>query len=57
MTDFDQPQAPILNPGIVKYASRDLYFTLMAAEFEGGVPKDTLGKLQEVNVLDVASSR
>ncbi len=52
MTDFNQHQAPILNPGIVKYASRDLYFTLMAAEYEGGVPKDTLGKLQEANVLD-----
>jgi len=52
MTDFNQHQEPIRNPGIVKYASRDLYFTLNAAEYEGGVPKDTLGKLQEVNVLD-----
>ncbi len=52
MTDFNQHQSPILNPGIVKYASHDLYFTLMAAEYEGGVPKDTLGKLQEANVLD-----
>jgi cytochrome c-type biogenesis protein CcmF len=52
MTDFNQHQEPIRNPGIVKYASHDLYFTLNAAEYEGGVPKDTLGKLQEVNVLD-----
>jgi len=51
MTDFNQHQAPILNPGIVKYASRDLYFTLMSSEYEGGVPRDTLGKLQEANVL------
>jgi c-type cytochrome biogenesis protein CcmF len=52
MTDFNQHQEPIKNPGIVKYASRDLYFTIMAAEYEGGMPKDTLGKLQEANVLD-----
>ncbi len=52
MTDFNQHQSPIANPGIVKYASRDLYFTVMANELEGGVPKDTLGKLQEATVLD-----
>ncbi len=51
-TDFNQRQSPILNPGIVKYASRDLYFTLMASEEEGGIPKDTLGKLQEITALD-----
>jgi cytochrome c biogenesis factor len=52
MTDFNQHQSPIANPGIVKYASHDLYFTVMANELEGGVPKDTLGKLQEATVLD-----
>jgi c-type cytochrome biogenesis protein CcmF len=52
MTDFNQHQSPIANPGIVKYATRDLYFTLMATELEGGVPRDTLGKQQEANVLD-----
>ena len=51
-TDFNQHQEPIRNPGIVKYASRDLYFTLNSAEYEGGVPKDTLGKQQEASVLD-----
>ena len=52
MTDFNQHQEPIKKPGIVKYASRDLYFTLMAFELEGGMPKDTLGKLQEATGLD-----
>jgi c-type cytochrome biogenesis protein CcmF len=50
-TDFNQHQEPIRNPGIVKYATKDLYFTLNAADYDGGVPKDTLGKLQEVTVL------
>lgn len=52
MTDFNQHQEPIRNPGIVKYAARDLYFTLDAAETEGGAPLDTLGKQQEATVLD-----
>jgi len=50
-TDFNNHTEPIRNPGIVKYASRDLYFTLNSAEYEGGIPKDTLGKQQEANVL------
>ncbi|MDP4200503.1 MAG: cytochrome c biogenesis protein CcsA [Bacteroidota bacterium] len=48
-TDFNQHSQPILNPGIVKFASRDLYFTLNSAESEGGTPRDTLGKMQEVS--------
>lgn len=47
-TDFNQHTQPILNPGIVKYATRDLYFTLNSSEEEGGVPRDTLGKMQKV---------
>ncbi|HWF43728.1 MAG TPA: cytochrome c biogenesis protein CcsA [Candidatus Kapabacteria bacterium] len=50
-TDFNQHQEPIRNPGIVKYATKDLYFTMNAAEEEGGIPKDTLGKNQEAAVL------
>ena len=51
-TDFNQRQEPIRNPSIIKFGSRDLYFTLDAFEQEGGFPKDTLGKMQEANVLD-----
>ncbi len=54
MTDFNQHQSPISNPGIVKYPSRDLYFTLMATDFEGGVPKDTLGKQQHATAFNGA---
>jgi|GEM_PF-82160 len=51
-TDFNQRQEPIRNPGIVKYATRDLYFTLNSYNFEDHVPKDTLGKLQSSRLLD-----
>ncbi|HZK76898.1 MAG TPA: hypothetical protein VFD13_08330, partial [Candidatus Kapabacteria bacterium] len=51
-TDFNQRQSPIRNPSIIKFGSRDLYFTLDAFEQEGGFPKDTLGKMQEATVLD-----
>ncbi len=50
-TDFNNRQEPIRNPGIVKYATRDLYFSINAAEEEGGLPKDTLGKMEEASVL------
>ncbi|HZK75707.1 MAG TPA: cytochrome c biogenesis protein CcsA, partial [Candidatus Kapabacteria bacterium] len=50
-TDFNQRQSPIRNPSIIKFGSRDLYFTLDAFEQEGGFPKDTLGKMQEATVL------
>jgi c-type cytochrome biogenesis protein CcmF len=43
-TDFNEHQEPIRNPGIVKFATRDLYFTLNSADYEGGTPRDTLGK-------------
>ncbi len=52
MTDFNQHESPIRNPGIVKFASRDLYFTLNSSELEGGTPSDTLGKEQSIKVLD-----
>ena len=51
MTDFNKRQSPILNPGIVKFASRDLYFTLTGSEVEGGPRRDTLHKQQEVAVV------
>jgi cytochrome c biogenesis factor len=47
-TDFNQRTEPIRNPGIVKYAARDLYFTVLTSEEVGGVPRDTLGKMQSV---------
>lgn len=43
-TDFNERQEPIRNPGIVKFATRDLYFSLSSADYEGGTPQDTLGK-------------
>jgi cytochrome c biogenesis factor len=43
-TDFNERQEPIRNPGIVKFATRDLYFSLNSADYEGGTPQDTLGK-------------
>ena len=51
-TDFNNRQEPIRNPGIVKYAAQDLYFSIDAAEEEGGLPRDTLGKMETANVLD-----
>jgi hypothetical protein len=51
-TDFNQRQEPFRNPSIVKYAFRDLYFTLDGFEEEGGIPKDTLHKQQEISGLD-----
>jgi cytochrome c-type biogenesis protein CcmF len=50
-TDFNNHESPIKNPGIVKYATKDLYFSIAGAELEGGIPKDTLGKQQEKTVL------
>ncbi len=50
-TDFNNRQEPIRNPGIVKYGTRDLYFSIDAAEEVGGLPQDTLGKMEEASVL------
>jgi len=47
-TDFNNRQQPIVNPSILKYAARDLYFTTQGVDQTGGVPKDTLGKGQSV---------
>jgi c-type cytochrome biogenesis protein CcmF len=43
-TDFNNRESPILNPSILKFADRDLYFTTAGVDETGGMPHDTLGK-------------
>ncbi len=47
-TDFNKHQSPIANPGILKYASKDLYFTVMGVIEKGGMPKDSLQKGESI---------
>jgi len=50
-TAFNQHQAPIANPGILKFAARDLYFTVMGVDNQGGIPKDSLTKGESIAAL------
>jgi cytochrome c-type biogenesis protein CcmF len=45
-------KSPVANPGILKFASRDLYFTVMGVSHEGGVPQDSLVKGQTITTFD-----
>ncbi|MEO6939645.1 MAG: cytochrome c biogenesis protein CcsA [Candidatus Kapaibacterium sp.] len=56
MTDFNQHTDPIINPSILKYAARDLYFTTIGYDHTGGVPKDTMSKGQSITVFNGAAS-
>jgi cytochrome c-type biogenesis protein CcmF len=47
-TAFNDHKSPIANPGILKYASKDLYFTVLGWEEKGGVPHDSLEKGQSL---------
>ena len=51
-TAFNNHASPIANPGILKYASRDLYFTVMGVSNKGGMPKDSLVKGQSIFAFD-----
>lgn len=55
-TDFNNRQQPIVNPSILKFASRDLYFTTQGVDHTGGVPVDTLGKGQSIAAFKGARS-
>jgi len=50
----NQHQSPIANPGILKFAARDLYFTVMGVNNEGGIPKDSLTKGETITAFDGA---
>ena len=50
-TAFNNHTSPILNPGILKYASKDLYFTIVGLNEEGGMPKDSMEKGQSITAL------
>ncbi len=47
-TAFNNHTEPIRNPGILKYASKDLYFTIVGIDQKGGMPQDSLVKGQTV---------
>ncbi|MEI8135397.1 MAG: cytochrome c biogenesis protein CcsA [bacterium] len=53
-TAFNNFSEPIRNPGILKFASKDLYFTIVGFDKKGGVPQDSLTKGQEVAIFDGA---
>ncbi|MBS1903036.1 MAG: cytochrome c biogenesis protein CcsA [Bacteroidetes bacterium] len=50
-TAFNNHTDPIANPGILKYGSKDLYFTVVATDQEGGIPHDSLVRGQAVTIL------
>lgn len=52
LTAWNNKESPIVNPDILRYATKDLYFTFMGLDRMGGVPADTLGKDQSITVLD-----
>ena len=47
-TAFNNHTSPIANPGILKYGSRDVYFTVAETNSIGGMPYDSLVKGQSV---------
>jgi cytochrome c-type biogenesis protein CcmF len=47
-TAFNNHTEPIRNPGILKYASKDIYFTVYGHDQRGGVPEDSLVKGQTI---------
>lgn len=47
-TAFNNHTSPIANPGILKYGSRDVYFTVAETNSIGGMPYDSLVKGQYV---------
>ncbi|MFI5264995.1 MAG: cytochrome c-type biogenesis CcmF C-terminal domain-containing protein, partial [Candidatus Kapaibacterium sp.] len=50
-TAFNNHTEPIRNPGILKYASKDLYFTIAGIDQKGGMPIDSLTKGQTIPVF------
>ena len=50
-TAFNNHTAPILNPGILKYASKDLYFTIVGLDEKGGMPKDSMVKGESITAF------
>jgi c-type cytochrome biogenesis protein CcmF len=52
LSDFNKRQSPFINPSILKYAAKDLYFTCYGVDMSGGVPKDTLGKMQSIKAFE-----
>lgn len=47
-TPWNNRESPIINPDILRYASKDLYFTFMGLDRSGGVETDTLGKGESI---------
>lgn len=50
-TAFNNHTEPIRNPGILKYASKDLYFTIVGLDQKGGIPSDSMEKGQSIMVF------
>jgi cytochrome c-type biogenesis protein CcmF len=48
-TPWNNKEQPIINPDILRFATKDVYFTFMGLDRTGGVPTDTLGKGQSIS--------
>lgn len=48
-TPWNNRESPIINPDILRFATKDVYFTFMGLDRSGGVPSDTLGKGQSIS--------
>ena len=55
-TDFNNHAQPIVNPGILKYGGRDLYFTVFETGQVGGVPHDSLVRGQTITLFGGAKT-
>ncbi|MDP4221442.1 MAG: hypothetical protein Q8896_13485, partial [Bacteroidota bacterium] len=55
-TAFNNHTEPIRNPGILKYASKDLYFTIVGIDQKGGIPEDSLTKGQSIAAFGGAAN-
>jgi cytochrome c-type biogenesis protein CcmF len=48
-TPWNNRESPIINPDILRFATKDIYFTFMGLDRTGGVPTDTLAKGQSIS--------
>jgi cytochrome c-type biogenesis protein CcmF len=55
-TDFNNHTSPIANPGILKYGSRDVYFTVVETGQTGGIPNDSLVRGETITLYDGAKT-
>ncbi|HET9135231.1 MAG TPA: cytochrome c biogenesis protein CcsA, partial [Candidatus Kapabacteria bacterium] len=55
-TNFNNHTSPIANPGILKYGSRDVYFTVVETAQVGGIPNDSLVRGQAIQLYGGAKT-